>query len=60
MTNYEWGRCTVEQWEKKVEISIQNGNMSDAIKYADLANCRDMANDGVDPEQIQNRFGVEL
>jgi len=56
-SGYEWQRCTVEQWEKKVELSLQNGQMASAIKYADLANCRQMYDEGMEAKIIQNRFG---
>lgn len=55
----EWMRCTVEQWEKKAELSLQSGKMSDALKYADLANCREMYDNGVDQEKIEQRLGID-
>lgn len=30
---------TVEQWEKKVELSLLNGDLGEAMKYAHYANC---------------------
>lgn len=57
MTEPEWMRCTVDQWEKKSELSIRSGQLGEALKYADYANCREMYEDGMEIEEIQNRFG---
>jgi hypothetical protein len=59
MSEYEWERCTVSQWEKKAELSMRERNMSDALKFADLANCREMDDNGVPKEEIANRFDIE-
>lgn len=37
---------TPEEWEKKAELAMQNGNMGNAIKYAHYANVSDL---GYDP-----------
>jgi len=59
MSEPTWLDCTVEQWEKKAEISIQNGEMAEAIKFADYANCRDKYDNGMEIEVIQQRFDCD-
>lgn len=38
-------KCTVEQWEKKAEIALMNGDMGEAMKYAHYANLREQDSD---------------
>jgi len=59
MTKPTWLDCTVEQWEKKAEISIQNGEMAEMIKFGDYANCREMYDNGMEIEVIQQRFDYD-
>ena len=33
-------RCTVEQWEKKAELALLNGDMGQAMRFAHYANLR--------------------
>ena len=51
-----WKDCTVAQWEKKAELSMLNGEMGEAMKFADYANCREMYDNGVSINEIQDRF----
>lgn len=39
-------RCTVEQWEKKAELSAMNGDIGNAMKYAHYANIREQETEG--------------
>lgn len=55
----EWLRCSEEQWEKKSELAAANGDMGEALKYADYANCRAMYDSGLTVKQIQGRFNHE-
>jgi hypothetical protein len=55
----EWMQCTVQEWEKKGELAMQSGQMAKALYFADLANCRDMYDQGMDIENIQNRFSPD-
>ena len=52
----EWMRCTESQWEKKGDLSIRNGQMGEALKYADYANCVALYKEGFTVKQIQERF----
>lgn len=52
----DWMRCTESQWEKKVEISQLNGQMGEALKYADYANCVALYQAGFTVKEIQGRF----
>lgn len=59
MSDPEWMRCTVAQWEKKAELSMLENDMGEAMKYADYANCREMYENGKTVEEVQARFGEE-
>ena len=51
-----WLDCTEEQWEKKAELASRNGDMGEALKYADYANCKALYEAGLTVKQIQDRF----
>lgn len=46
MTERDPDELTQEEWEKKAEIALQNGNMGEAIKYSHKANVAEL---GYDP-----------
>jgi hypothetical protein len=51
----DWFRCIVGQWEKKAELSLLEGRVGEALKFADYANARDLYDDGVPIDAIQRR-----
>jgi len=59
MSEPTWLDCTVEQWEKKAELAIRNNMMGEALKFADYANCRDMYDNGMEIEVIQQRYDYD-
>lgn len=52
----DWMECTESQWEKKAELSQRNGQMGEALKYADYANCVALYEAGFTVKEIQGRF----
>lgn len=48
MTDRDPGELSPEQWEKKAELSLRNGDFGDALKYAHYANVSDL---GYDPTE---------
>lgn len=34
-------RCTTDEWEKKAELALMNGNTGGAMKFAHYANLRE-------------------
>lgn len=52
-TSETFRQCTVEEWEKKAELALLNGDLGEGMKFAHYANMQEQ-----DPETDQGGDGA--